>query len=77
LIQWAEDMWWHIWIRQSHTNYVGMWKRRFEKEDKKAEKKRVEEVAMSKAAEVAEVEKSKIVARLGRMNASLGISNKV
>lgn len=77
LVQWAEDMWWHIWIRQSHINYVGMWKRRFEKEDKKTEKKRVEEEAASKATKVAEMEKSKIVSRLGRVNASLGILNKV
>lgn len=77
LIKWAETMWWHIWIRQSHTNYVGMWKKRFEEEDKKAEKKRAEEEAAGKVAEVAEQEKSKIVARLEKMNASLGILNKV
>lgn len=77
LVEWAEVMWWHIWIRQSHTNYVGMWKMRFEKEDKKAEKKRIEEEEARKVAELAEKEKSKIVARLEKMNASLGILNKV
>lgn len=77
LVKWAETMWWHVWIRQSHTNYVGMWKKRFEKVDRKAEKKRAEEEVASKAADVAEKEKSKIMARLGRVNASLGISNKV
>lgn len=38
LTNWAKQMWWPIWIRQSHVNYVGMWKRRFEKEDQNAEK---------------------------------------
>jgi hypothetical protein len=34
-------MWWHIWVRQSHVNYVGMWKKRFKREDWKAEKDEV------------------------------------
>lgn len=38
LVKWAREMWWTIWARQYRTSYVGMWKRRFEKEDKKAEK---------------------------------------
>jgi hypothetical protein len=38
LLRWAEDMWWHVWMRQCRVNYVGMWKRRFEKEDKRAQK---------------------------------------
>lgn len=32
---WAKNMWWTIWVRQSRINYVGMWKKRFEKEDAK------------------------------------------
>lgn len=35
LFEWAKHMWWPIWVRQSHVNHMGMWKRRFEKEDKK------------------------------------------
>jgi hypothetical protein len=31
LITWVKGMWWHIWIRQYHQNYVGMMKRRMEK----------------------------------------------
>lgn len=77
LVEWAENMWWHIWIRQSHTNYVGMWKKRFEKEDKKAEKKRVEEEVARKAVEVAQMEKGKILERLRRVNVSLGLVGKV
>ncbi|KAH7090615.1 hypothetical protein FB567DRAFT_491534 [Paraphoma chrysanthemicola] len=38
LTSWAEEMWQHVWVRQSHVNYVGMWKKRFEKEDRKAAK---------------------------------------
>lgn len=38
LVSWAKDMWWPVWVRQSHVNYVGMWKRRAEKEDKKRRK---------------------------------------
>ena len=40
LTDWVGEMWWHIWLRQSHTNYVGMWKSKFAKEHQKAEKKR-------------------------------------
>ncbi|KAG9383357.1 hypothetical protein A1F94_005268 [Pyrenophora tritici-repentis] len=52
LVTWAKDMWWPIWVRQSYVNYVGMWKRKFEKEDKKKkaqeQKKREEEEKLSK-----------------------------
>jgi hypothetical protein len=63
---WAKEMWWHIWIRQSHTNYVGMWKKRFEKEDKKAEKKQEEEKAKKAYQE-------NIMARLEVVNMLLGL----
>lgn len=38
LVNWATEMWWPIWIRQCHVNYVGRWKRKFEKETEKDEK---------------------------------------
>lgn len=44
LVRWAQDMWWHVWVRQHRVNYVGMWRKRFEKEDRKA-KNRWEELA--------------------------------
>jgi hypothetical protein len=31
-------MWWNIWVRQCVVNWRGMWAKRFEKEDAKAEK---------------------------------------
>ncbi|KAF2748565.1 hypothetical protein M011DRAFT_485816 [Sporormia fimetaria CBS 119925] len=40
LARWARKMWWVVWARQSRVNYVGMWRRRFNKEDAQAEKAR-------------------------------------
>ncbi|KAF2689529.1 hypothetical protein K458DRAFT_292168 [Lentithecium fluviatile CBS 122367] len=42
LVAWVREMWWGIWVRQAHVNYVGMWKRRFEKEDTKVAKAKQE-----------------------------------
>lgn len=64
LVKWAKTMWWPIWVRQSHVNFIGMWKKRFEKEDRK-EAKRVDE---EKAAEAARM---KISERLSRLKMSL------
>ncbi|KAJ4297752.1 hypothetical protein N0V90_005647 [Kalmusia sp. IMI 367209] len=47
LVKWAKEMWWGIWVRQCYVNYVGMWKRRFEKDDVKAEKARKSEIEMN------------------------------
>jgi hypothetical protein len=69
LIKWAKDMWWPVWVRQSHVDYIGMWKRRFENDDKKAEKKKLEEEAK------AEASREKMVARLRKMNLSLGLDD--
>jgi hypothetical protein len=41
LVQWAKVYWWCIWTRQSRKNYVGMWNKRFEKENRKMEKERL------------------------------------
>jgi hypothetical protein len=38
LVTWAQGMWWNIWVRQCVVNWRGMWAKRFEKEDAKAEK---------------------------------------
>jgi hypothetical protein len=38
LIQWAREAWWCIWMRQAAVNYVGLWKRRFRREDDKKAK---------------------------------------
>ncbi|KAG9185781.1 hypothetical protein G6011_07112 [Alternaria panax] len=43
LVQWARDTWWCAWVRQAAVNYVGMWKRRFAKEDDKKKAKGLEE----------------------------------
>ena len=37
LVAWVREMWWAIWTRQHKVNYYGMWRRRMEKEDAKAE----------------------------------------
>jgi glutathione S-transferase len=76
-VKWAKEIWWHVWVRQSHTNYVGMWKKRFKKEDRKAEKLREEEGQRVKARDMAEKEKEKIARRLRAMNARLGLLEKV
>ena len=69
LIEWAKEMWWHTWIRQSHTNYVGMWKKRLKKEDSKAEKRRAEEEMRTKSEKL-------IKARLKALNLSFGFIEK-
>lgn len=38
LVGWTKKMWWVIWTRQFRVNFTGMWKKRMEKEDRKAEK---------------------------------------
>ncbi|KAF2178712.1 hypothetical protein K469DRAFT_598713 [Zopfia rhizophila CBS 207.26] len=35
LVKWAREMWWACWVRQGVRSWVGMWKRRLEREDKK------------------------------------------
>lgn len=52
LVHWAKEMWWCVWSRQSRVNYVGMWKRRFEKEDRKSEAARKKEVEEMERLEV-------------------------
>jgi hypothetical protein len=76
LVKWAKEMWWHIWIRQSHTNYVGMWKKRFEKEDRKAEKQREENEVRAKAEAAVVANKERILKRLNTLNLGLGLVEK-
>ncbi|KAF2131109.1 hypothetical protein P153DRAFT_313451 [Dothidotthia symphoricarpi CBS 119687] len=73
LTKWARDMWWHVWVRQSYVNYVGMWKKRFEKEDKKAEKAREVAAAERQAEELVRANKQKILNRLRAVNVGLGL----
>jgi hypothetical protein len=75
ILRWAERMWWCIWVRQAAVNYVGMWKRRFEKEDSK----KMREVESEKDVELKEVPKVEVVedrlekarGRLNRLNVGL------
>lgn len=68
-------MWWCIWVRQAAVNYVGMWKRRFEKEDSK----KIREVESEKDVELKEIPKGgavedrveKVRERLNRLNVGL------
>ncbi|KAF1852105.1 uncharacterized protein K460DRAFT_299873 [Cucurbitaria berberidis CBS 394.84] len=73
LTEWAREMWWHIWIRQSHVNYVGMWKKRFEKEDLKAEKEKLVEEARVEAEKLTKANSEKIMARMKTLNVRLGL----
>jgi hypothetical protein len=56
LVDWAREMWRPIWVRQCHVNYIGMWKRKFEKAEAKEAKKRIEEEDGRLRAEEAEKE---------------------
>ncbi|KAI4613503.1 uncharacterized protein J4E87_009804 [Alternaria ethzedia] len=80
LVRWAEEVWWRVWVRQCVVNYRGMWKRRFEK----VERKGVVEGGMGGVEEKAGVEGKekgvvsvvgervkKVRGRLGRLNESL------
>lgn len=75
LVRWVRSMWWCIWVRQAAVNYVGMWKRRFEKEDSK----KIREVESEKDVELKEIPKGgavedrveKVRERLNRLNAGL------
>jgi hypothetical protein len=40
LVKWAKGVWWTVWVRQCVVNWRGMWAKRMEKEDKKAEERR-------------------------------------
>ncbi|KAI4910581.1 hypothetical protein J4E85_011398 [Alternaria conjuncta] len=81
LVRWAEKVWWSVWVRQCVVNYRGMWKRRFEKDVKKAERKGVVESEMVGGEEVEGKEKGevsvvgerveKVRGRLGRLNEGL------
>lgn len=90
LLKWAQDVWWVVWLRQCVVNWRGMWAKRFEKEDRKAEKlradsaekqvleveARMEAELKSKAEEdlVASM-RAKVMARLERMNRVLGLGD--
>lgn len=41
LANWLKKVWWGVWERQGLINFVGMWKRRLEKEETKREKERL------------------------------------
>ncbi|XPS72300.1 hypothetical protein M3J09_004467 [Ascochyta lentis] len=84
LVQWARDVWWCVWVRQCVVNWRGMWARRFEKEDVKAEKARVEEEELvekesaqrefrAKAEELVRKNKEKMLGRLEVLNRLLGL----
>ncbi|KAI8934626.1 hypothetical protein NX059_008319 [Plenodomus lindquistii] len=71
LVDWAENMWWSIWIRQSHVNFIGMWKKRLEKEDRKAGRARLEVEAKFEEEKIEQAQKEKMMGRLRRFKMSL------
>ena len=72
LVKWAQEMWTHIWIRQSHVNYIGMWKKRFEKEDKKVETAKEQADAKVEVERLVMAASEKIMGRLLSLNLALG-----
>jgi hypothetical protein len=68
LVKWAQEMWWPIWKRQFRTNYVGMWKKRMEKEDKTAESKKLEADKKAAVQREADDKKEKLMSRLAAIN---------
>lgn len=85
LVKWAQEIWWLVWVRQCVVNWRGMWAKRFEKDDVKAEKarkaeekeleeERVEKDAQIKADELVQAHKQKVMKRLERMNRALGLT---
>lgn len=66
LVAWARDMWWTIWVRQHYVNHVGMWKRRFAKEEEKEMKRRAREREEGER-------KNKTLGRLRVVNERLGV----
>ncbi|KAF2994059.1 hypothetical protein E8E13_001960 [Curvularia kusanoi] len=77
LLVWARDMWWVIWVRQCVVNWRGMWMKRIEKEDKKAEKEEKEradiELEKGRAEEAAPIRRTIIAERLAKMNEARGL----
>lgn len=79
LVEWVREVWWAVWVRQSWVNYVGMWKRRFEKEDRKKEREKekmqeegVERAEAKRREEEVLARKEKILGRLKVMNEGMG-----
>lgn len=71
LVRWMKEMWWVVWVRQTHVNYVGMWMKRFEKEDVKAEKNRLRDLEGEEKEDIqveVEARRAKIMARLEMLN---------
>jgi hypothetical protein len=75
VVRWVGSMWWCIWVRQAAVNHVGMWRRRFEKEDsrrmREVESKRDVELEEVSKAELLEDRAEKVRGRLNRLNAGL------
>jgi hypothetical protein len=78
LVRWASEMWWCVWVRQAAVNYVGMWKKRFGKEDERVMRAGVEvEMGKREEEESLVVEASgermeKVRGRLARLNNGFG-----
>lgn len=71
LVKWTQDMWWPVWARQFRTNYVGMWKKRMEKEDKNAEAKKLEEKKKTTEQSEANENMGKLMNRLVAINTGI------
>lgn len=72
LVEWVRGMWGKVWVRQGAANWVGMWRRRFEKEGEKRRveegKRREEEMKERKKEEEMNERREKILERLRRVN---------
>ncbi|KAK3215439.1 hypothetical protein GRF29_19g3276939 [Pseudopithomyces chartarum] len=72
LVEWVRGMWGKVWVRQGAANWVGMWRRRFEKEGEKRRveegKRREEEMKERKKEEEMNERREKILESLRRVN---------
>ncbi|KAF2017240.1 hypothetical protein BU24DRAFT_478321, partial [Aaosphaeria arxii CBS 175.79] len=71
LVRWVREMWWPIWMRQSRVNWVGMWKKRFEKEDARRAKVELEAREATNMQMEKDERHAKVMERLQLVNESL------
>jgi hypothetical protein len=73
LLKWGKEMWWAAWTRQHHVNFVGMWKRRLEEEDKEMENGKLKHEEMVKIAKEKDEWRTKVMRRLRQVNEGMGV----
>lgn len=75
LVAWAREMWWRVWARQARVNYLGLWRKRFEKEDANAVNERVRGEKAEKVGAGVEKVKMQVQARRAKIFERLAAMN--